>query len=123
MNKFEYSKIYAIICKTTNAIYIGSTYTNLKVRLCKHNTDLKGYLGINKKYRNYRSSFEVLFNNNYDIILIEDYPCNSKRELEERESLYIKKYRSENINIVNSRLPVKCDDNNYSSLSSCPSLM
>ena len=87
----------------------------MKVRLTKHKTDLKGYMMINgNKYRNYRSSFEVLFNENYHIFKIEDFSCNSKKELETRETLWIDKYWDR---CVNKRMPVKLDH-----LSSPPSL-
>ena len=42
------------------------------------------------------SSFDVLQNRNYDIVLIESYPCNSKDELHARE-----RYQTNNIECVN----------------------
>lgn len=111
--------IYGIRCNTTGLLYIGSTSTSLKARLSRHNTDLRGYMGYNKKHRNYRSSFEVLFNNNYDIFKIEDYPSIDKNQLEIRETLHI-------LNNVccNKRRPRKVNIKDYdlSSLPPCPSL-
>ena len=104
MDKYKKACIYGIRCNTTNELYIGSTYNKLNVRLGKHLTDMRGYLCINKKHRNYRRAFEVLFNDNYEIFKIEDWPCNNREELHMREGMYIYKYWKE---IVNKRLPVR----------------
>ena len=122
MEKYAKSMIYGIRCKTTGELYIGSTTEDLKTRLGKHLTDLRGYMGHkNNKPRNYRSSFEVLFNDNYEMFKIEDYPCETKRELEIRESLHILK----NNECINKRLAVKINPKDYdlSSLPSCSSLI
>ena len=109
MNKFEKAYIYQIKCNLTNDIYIGSSYEPMRIRLSKHLTDLKGWQGIDgNKYRNYRSSFEVLMNEDYEMTKVEDFPCENKKELLSRESLYIIKARNDdNINIVNKQIPSK----------------
>ncbi len=117
MNKFQNGIIYCIRCKTTNGLYIGSSIEPIKTRISKHKTDLKGYLGINKRYRCYRSSFEVLFNENYEVGIIEEYPCNNKRELEIRETLHI----LNNPECVNIRNPVKVNKEDHD-LSTLPKL-
>jgi len=104
VNKYAKSYIYGIKCYTTGELYIGSSYEKLQRRLTKHIVDLRGYMGITPAYRNYRSSFEVLMNDNYKIFKLEDYPCNSKLELETRESLWIQKYRNM---VCNKRIPRK----------------
>ena len=121
MDKYAKSLIYGIRCNTTGELYIGSSTEELKTRLSKHITDLRGYMGYkNNKPRNYRSSFEVLFNDNYDMFEIETYPCKNKRELEIRESLHIL-----NNKCINKRLAVKVNPEDYdlSSLPSCGSLI
>ena len=45
---------------------------------------------------NYVSSFDILQNEDYDIVLIESYPCNSKDELHARE-----RYWTNNIDCIN----------------------
>jgi len=109
MNKFEKAYIYQIKCNLTNDIYIGSSYEPMKTRLSKHLTDLKGWQGIGGNvYRNYRSSFEVLMNEDYEMTKVEDFPCENKKELLSRESLYIIKARNDDkINIVNKQIPSK----------------
>ena len=128
MNNSKYTQayIYGIYCNTTNELYIGSTYLTKESRLRKHLTDLNGYIGVNKKHRNYRSSFEVLFNNNYQMEIIELFPCNTKEELEIQESKHILKNRMLNNKVVNIRLARKLDkDYTLDDLSDlpCPSFI
>jgi uncharacterized protein (DUF2344 family) len=94
MPDYQLGKIYKIECNVTEKVYIGSTCEpTLARRLTKHLTNYKRYL--NGTY-SYVSSFDVLQNRNYDIVLIESYPCNSKDELHARE-----RYYTNNIDCVN----------------------
>jgi len=61
--------------------------------LAQHVGNYKCYLNGKS---NYVSSFEILQNRNYDIVLIEIYPCNSKDELHARE-----RYHTNNIECIN----------------------
>ena len=88
MNKYEMGKIYKIIDNTNGNEYYGSTIVNLNERKSRHVTDYKRYL--NKKTDYVLTSFEIIKNNNYKICLVEDFPCNSKKELETREAYYIR---------------------------------
>ena len=105
MTKYSKAYIYGIKCNTTNLLYIGSSMEPMTTRLTKHLTDLKGYLGINPRHRAYRSSFEVLMNDNYEMFKICDCPCETKHQLEVMEGMYIM-----NNDVVNKRLPVKLTD-------------
>lgn len=96
MKDYKKSKIYKIVCKSTNNIYIGSTTKTLNQRLIQHKSDYK--TGRN------RNSKLVLMNDNFEIILVEDYPCNSKKELEIREGFYIR-----NLDCVNDRIAGRTD--------------
>ena len=94
MLNYQLGKIYKIECNVTGKVYIGSTCEpTLARRLAGHITSYKRYL--NGKYH-YVTSFDVLQNGNYDIVLIESYPCNSKDELHARE-----RYYTNNIDCVN----------------------
>jgi hypothetical protein len=64
------SKIYKIVCNITGLIYIGSTSQTLNQRLQDHRRSYNRYL--NKK-TTFISSFKIIENNNYDIILVEDF--------------------------------------------------
>ena len=98
MVNYQLGKIYRIVCNTTGLTYYGSTCEkNLSSRLSHHKNDYNHYLnGI----KNFITSFEILKNNNYEIILVESYPCNSKDELHARERFYV-----ENNECVNKCIP------------------
>ena len=84
---YKNGKIYKIVCNTTGLQYIGSTCNPyLSTRLAGHRSDYKRYLQNKTRYI---SSFEVLKNNNYEIILLESYPCETKDQLHARERFYI----------------------------------
>ena len=68
-NCYNKGKIYKIVDNTTGNIYIGSTCKPLSARLACHRASYKIYLNTGKPYY---SSFEILKNNNFDIILIEE---------------------------------------------------
>lgn len=100
MVNYENGKIYKILDKTTGNIYIGSTAEKyLSRRLQRHIGHYKSYI-TNKKY--YMTSFEILKNNNFEILLLETYPCNNKYELEQKERYYI-----ENNTCVNKVIPTR----------------
>ena len=87
MNKYQNGKIYKLFCNESNLVYYGSTTQILKHRLCQHRTNKKG-----------ASISRIMINP--QIELLEDYPCNSKKELEVRERFYI-----ENNECINMKIP------------------
>ena len=106
VNKYSDSIIYSIRCNTTGKQYIGSTIQGLKQRIGKHEGDFRGHYGYgNMKPRAWRSSFDVLENDNYEIYKVEDYPCDSSESLEIREAQHILKGRAEGFTITNKNLP------------------
>lgn len=87
MNKYENSKIYRIRCLNTGNIYIGSTTQRwLCQRLAVHKKKYDYFLSGNNHFV---SVFDIFQNENYVMELIENYPCNSKKELFERERFFI----------------------------------
>jgi len=102
---YSKGKIYRIVCNTTGLVYIGSTVETLCNRLSKHRQEYKQYLkGISR----YVTSFEIIKNNNYNIILIKNYPCNNKEELHREERKYI-----ETIECVNKIIPTRTNKEYY----------
>jgi hypothetical protein len=94
MVNYQLGKIYKLINLDTNECYIGSTCEPaLARRLANHVTDYKTYLN---GHRGYVSSFKIIANGNYDIVLVETYPCNNKDELHSRE-----RYWTNEIDCVN----------------------
>ena len=76
-NKYQRGKIYKLVSSQTDKIYIGSTIQTLKQRKSKHK---------NKPCR----SREITCYEDFDIILIKEYPCNCKKELLREEGDIIK---------------------------------
>ena len=105
MNNFQNSKIYKIVDNTNGNIYVGSTTKTIEKRLKKHKKDYKSYL--NGKY-SFVTSFKILENDDYQIELIEDFPCDDKKQLFEREGYWIK-----NNNCVNKIIVGRTDKQYY----------
>jgi group I intron endonuclease len=77
---YQNGKIYMIVNPINDKIYVGSTATELCVRLWRHKSDA------------YKNTHNKIFYDDlklnrtkFKIILIENFPCNSKKELEKRE--------------------------------------
>jgi hypothetical protein len=99
---YQNGKIYYIVCDTTGLKYYGSTTKKyLSARLGAHIYDYNRYL---KGLQNYITSYKVLENKNYKIVLVENYSCNSKDELLQRERYYI-----ENNDCVNKCVPIRLE--------------
>ena len=104
MVNYQLGKIYKIV--TGDLTYIGSTCEPiLSRRLAKHVSDYKRWKN-NKNH--YLTSYEVLKKDNYEIFLLESYPCNSKDELHARERHYI-----ENNICVNKVIPCRSQKEYY----------
>lgn len=87
MNKYINGKIYAIISESAQLVYYGSTIQRLSQRSGEHHRDYRNYI-LNNGYK--CSSFDVLKHYDAKIILIEEFPCTSRLELEQREGFYQK---------------------------------
>jgi hypothetical protein len=99
MPDYQKSKIYKLVSLVSNEIYIGSTIKSLSLRKGQHISTYKRWL-LEKK-NNVCCSYKLLEKGDVDIILIENYPCNNKEELNIRERFYI-----ENSECINVRLPI-----------------
>lgn len=91
---YQKAKIYKIVSIETDVVYIGSTCSTLKKRFCSHKSAFKTdkiRIGTVK---------DILKYSNACIELIEEYPCNTKRELLDREGEIIKQYP----NCVNTQI-------------------
>ena len=99
MPNYENSKIYKIIDNTNGAVYIGSTTQSLSQRLASHRRDYAKYLKGNKSFI---TSFKIIQNNDYDIVLIEELSCETKEQLFAEERRHI-----ENTVCVNKYIPLR----------------
>jgi len=84
MVNYQNGKIYKLVSKHSPIPYYGSTVQPLRKRLFEHKQRFKNNCKINY------SSFKIIELGDYKIELVENYPCNSKRELELREAYWIK---------------------------------
>jgi hypothetical protein len=87
MSDYSLGKIYKITSPQTNKVYVGSTVQSLKERLIKHRYDYNSYL--NHKH-NFVTSFEIIKFEDHKIELVEQYPCQTKKELSLREGFWIR---------------------------------
>lgn len=88
MVNYQLGKIYKIVDMTNENVYIGSTCEpTLARRLAGHIQHYKRYLNNKAPFV---SSFDIIANGNYDIELIENFPCDNKDELHAREGYYAK---------------------------------
>ena len=93
-DRYSRGKIYKLVSDMTDAIYIGSCCVPLRKRLSIHKSTFKRGVKATKSVELFKLGGKV------EIILIEDYPCKSKMELERRERFHI-----ENNNCVNRYIP------------------
>jgi hypothetical protein len=106
MPNYSKSKIYKLTSSNSNDIYIGSTIQKLSIRKAHHISVYKGYL-LNKGH--YVTSFKIIENGgDIDICLLEEYPCNNKEQLHQRERFYIEKN-----NCVNKVIPTRTNKEYY----------
>jgi hypothetical protein len=113
MPDYQLGKIYQLVCLTTGEKYIGSTsQATLALRLSGH---VKCYKYWKKTQTKYGSSFPIIERGNYQIELLEVYPCNSKDELNSRECHYIRTILCINKLITGkSKEEIRNDDLEYS---------
>jgi len=98
---YKNGKIYKIVSDNTDNIYIGSTCSMLSKRISNHKNEYNQFL---KGKHNNTSSSELIKLGNVDIILIENYPCESKEQLHARERYHIEQNKSI---CVNKLLPIR----------------
>jgi len=88
--KYQRGAIYTIRSPNIDKIYIGSTVQSLSKRLANH-------WMMYQKYREgmgrYRASFEILEAGDSYIEMLEVFPCECKRELNDRVDYWIKEFR------------------------------
>jgi len=98
---YSQGKIYRIQCNITGDNYYGSTKEKyLSRRLSRH----RRYVDeIDKDCKKGKcTSYDIIKRGDYQIILVETYPCKTKYELESRERYYI-----ENNDCVNKIVPTR----------------
>jgi hypothetical protein len=113
MPDYNNTVIYKICCKdeTITDIYIGHT-TNFKLRINAHKCCCN-----NIKYNKFnRYVYKFILENggwdNWNVIVIEEYPCNDKNEASIRERYWIEKLKSSLNTEIPSRTNKEYDQQN-----------
>ena len=96
-NRYSNGVIYAIRSFLTNKYYIGSTCMPLYKRFYGHKQAAKSH---NRNGKNYISSCKIINYGDAYIELLENYPCNSKNELNKREGELIRQHKDVVVNVI-----------------------
>ena len=105
MPDYSKGKIYKILNIKNDKIYIGSTTLALRSRLWQHRYDAK-----TKRSKIYKA-MRCHGVENFKIELIKNYPCESKKQLEDQEFKMINKYLANGVTLYNiTTVNGKCAD-------------
>lgn len=99
MPDYKKSKIYKLSSNRTDKIYIGATTNHLYVRKGQHKRNYKSWKGGKNHYY---TSYEIVKYDDCKIILVEEFPCDSKNQLSARERYWIEKLKC-----VNKYIPTR----------------
>jgi hypothetical protein len=94
---YKNGMIYKLVSNHTDKVYVGSTTRPLRKRKWDHKNSYK-----NSTKRSYYTAFEIAKYDDFDIILLEGYPCDSKQQLHARERYWI-----EQLDCVNKTIPTR----------------
>jgi hypothetical protein len=101
ITNYSQGKIYRIVCNITGEQYYGSTKEKyLSRRLSRHKRNADEFDRGTKEGK--CASYDIIKRGDFQIVLVETYPCDTKYELESRERYYI-----ENNNCVNKTVPTR----------------
>ena len=112
---FKKGKIYIIRNSINDLTYIGSTCRSLSQRMVQHRRDMN--VERCQKFKLYKMMKE-LHKDNFYIELLENYPCNNRDELLQKEGEYIRKYQSQLNRIIAGRTDKEYRDDNKEYLAS-----
>jgi hypothetical protein len=104
---YKNGKIYRMVldCEDgTSQEYIGSTTSTLVKRLSNHKAGFKQW---KDGKGGFIASYDLFMQGDTIIVLIENYPCSCKNELERREREMIETRRRDGFDVVNKNLPAQ----------------
>jgi hypothetical protein len=105
MPDYQNAKIYKIYCYENDEVYYGSTVQSLSMRMACHRSNYKRF---KEGKINLYTSIKILQYESAKIVLVENFPCNSKEELLQREQYFIK-----NNCCVNKYIPLRTYKEHY----------
>ena len=100
VNKYKNAKIYRLVNNVDGLEYIGSTTSTLVKRKCEHKSCAK-----NKADRRVYKHLNKVGWDNVEIVLVKNYACNNKEELNAEERRVIDEMKPE----LNKVLPTRTD--------------
>lgn len=109
MSIYQNGKIYCITSPNHEKCYIGCTVKTLNKRMTKHKAD---YVQFQKNKGAYTSSFDIIAAGDAIISLIENFPCDTKKELEDEETRMINQFNN-TINIDKKQGIISTDAKDY----------
>ena len=112
MDRYKNGKIYKIVDVGFNKCYYGSTTEPLSKRMERHRKDYKEYLQNGKNYTRSLGIFCEYGVENCKILLVEDFPCETKEQLLRREGEYIRNNECVNKQIAGRTSKEYYQDNN-----------
>jgi hypothetical protein len=98
MPDYSEGKIYKLINDVNDKIYIGSTTVTLNARMGGHRSRAKSLARDSPLY----SEMRRLSIDHFKIVLIEEFPCKSKIELEKREYHIMRRLIRQEFKLLNS---------------------
>lgn len=99
-NRYKNGKIYRLVNSVDDEFYVGSTCVSLAKRLYRHKTCAKS-----APNRTVYQHLNTIGFENVKIVLIEEYPCNNKMELERKEREHIEALKP----TLNAVIPTRTD--------------
>ena len=99
-NKYNNTKIYKITNDIDEFVYIGSTCSNLSHRLYRHCSDAS-----NGKTAKFYEHIRTIGQFEFNINLLEEYPCSTDLEMRLREQYWIDNQTDSSL-LLNSRRAV-----------------
>lgn len=103
-NMYKNGKIYKLVNDVDDKIYVGSSCNILSTRFGWHKKAAK----LNPDRRVYNHLNEIGWES-VKIILVEEYPCDSKKHLEARERYWIETLKPE----LNKKVPTRTKNEYY----------
>ena len=103
MVNYQDAKIYKLVCNVTGLVYIGSTVQPLYKRKYGHEQNFRRWKEGKEKM--ITTSCRVLEHRDYDIVLVESYPCKNQEELYRRERYWV-----DSTECVNKKRPIRTDE-------------
>ena len=107
MSFYDNGKIYKLVNNVDDKIYVGSTCNILRVRKARHKAKSK----MEPDRRIYKHLNQVGWGN-VEIILIENYECKSKEDLNKRERYWIDELKPELNKVIPTRTRKEYDIDN-----------